>query len=75
VRATIAEGRCKGYGFCVDVAPDAYDLDLSGYNVLDGEAPRTVDPALREEAAAGAAACPVRALRLLEDDGAGAGGR
>jgi ferredoxin len=51
---------------CFANAPDVYELDDVGYNVLDGE--MKVDPALTEQARRGADACPERAITVIEGD-------
>jgi ferredoxin len=53
----------------VQLAPGVYRLDALGYNASDGA---EVPPGLEAAAREGAEACPETAIRLVEDDGAGA---
>ena len=53
---------CSGHAQCAAAAPDIYDLDDSGYCAIR-EA--LVPPHLEEQARAGAAACPERAIKIL----------
>jgi ferredoxin len=58
-------GKCQGYGNCVDLAPDHFDLDDDGIVVvlrgpLDEPERKTVGDAVRS--------CPVQALWLSDDD-------
>lgn len=54
-------GRCEGHGMCEQIAPDVYSVND------DGEVELLLDDvpdALRDQAEAGARACPVAALRI-----------
>jgi ferredoxin len=53
---------CAGHAQCNATAPDVYDLDDSGYCAIR-EA--LVPAGLEEQARAGAAACPERAIEIL----------
>jgi ferredoxin len=66
MNAAIREGKCKGYGYCADLAPNVYQLDGAGFNDLVGHPPRVVTPALHAEAIEGMDACPMRAIVLQE---------
>ncbi|HET6509082.1 MAG TPA: ferredoxin [Baekduia sp.] len=68
MKVAVREGKCKGYGFCADLAPNAYELDGSGYNALVGQPPARVPAGLEGEAREGAEACPLRALVVEESD-------
>ena len=54
----VDRGKCEGFGFCEEAAPDVFELDDEGYVVLKDpsavEARRDVVSAIR--------ACPVGAL-------------
>jgi ferredoxin len=66
----VVEGRrCKGYGYCADLAPEVYELDASGFNNLVGAAARELTPEQHAPAHAGARACPMHALTILEAQG------
>ena len=54
---------CTGHGLCAELLPEGVSLDEWGFPLLAaGEVPRE----LRRQARRAAAACPVRALRLVE---------
>jgi ferredoxin len=58
---SVQEGRCEGYGLCEEVAPQVYRLpDDDDVELLHTQVPQV----LESEAAAGARACPVAAIRL-----------
>ncbi|HEY1280827.1 MAG TPA: ferredoxin [Acidimicrobiales bacterium] len=64
MRVQVDRGLCTGHARCHAVAPDVYELDDLGYNAADGT---VVVPTGREEAARlGAAACPERAIHILD---------
>lgn len=52
--------RCEGHGLCAEVAPDVFGLDDDAVVTVEYE---TVPAELERKAEAGAAACPVAALR------------
>jgi len=55
---------CTGHGVCAELLPEGITLDEWGYPVLAaGDVPRE----LLRQARRAAAACPVRALKLLEE--------
>ncbi|ODU05103.1 MAG: ferredoxin [Pseudonocardia sp. SCN 72-86] len=61
VRIDVDRGRCEGYGFCEQAAPDFFRLDDDGELVIErSEAP---DSTLGTVEAA-ARLCPVAALRI-----------
>jgi ferredoxin len=57
---------CQGHARCHSVAPRVYFLDDLGFNALVGET--EVPVSLEDDARAGAAACPERAIQITEDD-------
>jgi ferredoxin len=60
-------GRCEGYGNCIELAPNIFNVDDSGLVTVQqeelstGDTPRTL-AAIRS--------CPVAALLLVDEDGA-----
>jgi ferredoxin len=66
MKAKIDGELCSGHGRCCAVAPDFYRLDDNGYNADRG---KTIDvpAALQAAARLGAARCPERAIRIIED--------
>lgn len=62
--ASVDRTKCCGYAMCVELAPEVYQLDDSGYAhvVTDRVPPEMADAARR-----GAGACPQRAIRVTED--------
>lgn len=56
--------RCEGHGLCEELAPEVYELDDDAVVelVVSGELPA----ALERKAQAGARACPVAALKVVE---------
>jgi ferredoxin len=55
---------CTGHGVCAELLPEGVTLDEWGYPLLAaGDVPRD----LLRQARRAAAACPVRALLLLDD--------
>lgn len=57
-------GLCQGYGNCVALDPDHFDLDDDGLVVVLRD---TVSPDEEETTAAAARSCPVKVLRLEND--------
>ncbi len=57
---------CDAYGYCAALLPERVTLDEWGYPIVDG-AP--VDADLVELATRAAAACPRRAVHLVEVEG------
>jgi ferredoxin len=55
---------CCGHGMCEVVAEAVYTLDDSGFNAAVG-IETEVPPALKDDAVAGANACPEQAIRIL----------
>jgi ferredoxin len=64
MRVQLDSGRCVGHAMCHAMGPDVYDLDDSGYCIPPID---VVAPGLEEQATAGAAACPERALEVIRD--------
>lgn len=63
MKVRIDKNLCSGHAQCAANAPDVFDLDDLGYALaLDGEVPAGKE----EEARAGAAACPERAITIEE---------
>lgn len=61
MRITIDSDKCCGYGDCVLAGPEVFDLGDDNVARLIVEDP---SPDLYEQAAAGAAACPVDAIEV-----------
>ena len=55
---------CAGHALCAGAAPDVYTLDELGFCSSDKA---IVPPDKHEQARAGAAICPERAITLVED--------
>jgi ferredoxin len=66
MKAKIDGELCTGHGRCCAVAPDFYRLDDNGYNADRGKT-MDVPAALQAAARLGAARCPERAIRIIED--------
>jgi ferredoxin len=63
VKIRVDEESCTGHGRCYALAPDAYAPDDHGHSVpLAGDVPAP----LEEQARAGAAVCPERAITIEE---------
>lgn len=64
MKVTVHSDRCMGHAMCNVIAPDVYEIDDDGYNVMG-----TVDiaPGLEDQARQGAEACPERAIEIIED--------
>ena len=64
MKVQIDKDMCSGHARCNAAAPDVFPLDDLGYVAIDG----TLDiPAgMEKQARNGVAACPERALTLLE---------
>ena len=63
-RIAIDGSLCSGFGDCADLAPDVFGLDAQGKALLrSGTSP---DRAVLEAAAA----CPMGAISVLEEDAA-----
>jgi ferredoxin len=63
VRFTVDPVKCSGHGRCYTVAPRVYSSDDEGYNSERGVA-LPVPDGLEDEALAGAAGCPERAIQI-----------
>lgn len=64
MKITVDNERCQGHARCFATAPDLFPLDEVGYSAIDHE---VEVPAGREnDARAGAAACPERAIQVVE---------
>jgi len=57
---------CSGHGRCWVVAKEFYKLDDNGYNADRGKT-KDVPAALQAAARLGAARCPERAIRIIEE--------
>jgi ferredoxin len=65
VRLRVDPIGCRAHGLCQELLPELIGLDEWGYPILaDGPVP----PALAAHARRAAAACPVLALRLEDDE-------
>ena len=62
--ASVDRTKCCGYAMCVEVAPEVYQLDDSGYACV---VPDIVPPDMADAARRGARACPQAAIRVTED--------
>lgn len=63
-RIVIDGSQCSGFGDCADLAPDVFELDHTGKALLrTGSSP---DRAVLEAAAA----CPMGAISVIEEDAA-----
>lgn len=58
-------GKCQGYGNCVDLDPEHFDLDDEGLVVLLRD---SVTDQETETANAAVRSCPVQAVWLADDD-------
>lgn len=56
---------CVGFGDCIEVSEDAFELDDEGIAVFKD----TIDSVDRAELTASCESCPVDALTLLDSDG------
>lgn len=63
MRAMVDPERCQGHALCESFAPDVYVLDEFGYNRAS---PADIPEPLQDQARRGAAACPERAITLVE---------
>jgi ferredoxin len=55
---------CSGFGSCVELAPDVFELDAAGTAAL--RIGRSADPAVLDAAAA----CPMAAIEVIEIEAA-----
>jgi ferredoxin len=63
MRVQVDRSRCQGHARCWAEAPDLYLLDDDGYSAVDDvEVPLGLEDAARR----GAAACPERAIAIVE---------
>jgi len=62
MRVEVDRKKCMGHGQCNATAPHVYELDDEGYALASAEVP----PGSEEDAAAGAASCPERAITVIE---------
>lgn len=63
-RITADARACQGYGNCISVAPDVFDMDEDDKVVVRVEKVRDADRTHVEEAVGG---CPMQALRIIEE--------
>ena len=63
-RIVIDGSLCSGFGDCAALAPDVFELDSHGKALL--RLGTSADPAVLEAAAA----CPMGAIRVVEEDAA-----
>lgn len=65
MKVQVDSTKCDAYGLCVDSAPQVFELDDFGYAVArSGGVVAEEDRAAAEEAIK---ACPVQAIRVLEN--------
>ena len=61
---------CVGTTACVDLAPEAYELDNQGIvKIKDGFDLKKATEEAKKKALEGAKACPVKALTVFDDAG------
>ena len=65
MRIAADAGKCQGYGNCVDLDPDHFDLDDDGLVVILRE---SVADAEKETTSAAVRSCPVQAVWLADDE-------
>jgi len=63
VRVTVDKDRCTGHARCAVFGPDIFELDDNGYCAIDT---LEVPPGLADQARAGEANCPERAISIEE---------
>ena len=63
MKIRINPDKCTGHGQCAANAPDVFELDDFGYAIPFDT---VVDPQSEEQARLGAAACPERAVEILD---------
>jgi ferredoxin len=63
MKARVDRDRCSGHAMCNKEAPELFELDDDGYNVLRGKEAEC-PPDQEEAAERGAAVCPERAIRI-----------
>jgi ferredoxin len=64
MKVTVDRSKCTGHARCAATGPDVYPLDDEGYNALEGET--EVPAGLEQQAVDGAAACPERAITVID---------
>jgi ferredoxin len=65
IRAEVEPGRCEGFGFCEELAPEIFQVEDDGdVLILQDHVPEH----LQAGAEAAVRACPVAAIRLGGDD-------
>jgi ferredoxin len=64
MKARVDRSMCMGSAMCVDIAPEAFELDDEGLSHATGSG--TQDEAQLREAAE---TCPAQAIELMDDDG------
>jgi ferredoxin len=64
-RLRVDPTRCDAHGMCAEILPERIALDDWGYPMIDG---KPISAALVELARQAVSACPVAALRLVEED-------
>jgi ferredoxin len=57
--------RCDAHGMCAELLPERITLDDWGYPIIDG---KPMSDALVELAREAVSACPVAALRLVDEN-------
>ncbi|GGL13773.1 ferredoxin [Nocardia jinanensis] len=64
MKVSIDSKACVGHGLCFMNAPDVFVYDDDGFGQVAGDG--SVDESQREQARAGAYACPERAVTVVE---------
>lgn len=64
MKATVDATKCEAYGACADHCPSVFQLDEWGYAAVVGDG--TVPAADEASAKEAAAACPEKAIALID---------
>jgi ferredoxin len=70
MRISVDADACTGHARCMSTAPEVYVLDELGFNRMGTF---EVTPGLEDHARRGAAACPERAIAVIEDTSSSGG--
>jgi ferredoxin len=61
MKVIVDVARCVGHARCAAVAPEVYELNDEGFNVM---VEKEIDPLLRDSALRGMRACPERVIKV-----------
>lgn len=64
MKATVDATKCSGYGRCVDLCPEVFELDEWGYAAVAGDG--SVPDGAQERARAAAHECPEQAITVQD---------